>query len=187
MFCPRCGQERFSQDTSFCSRCGFLLTAAADLLLTDGIPGATPVVRYPVLGKEKDSPRRRGVKMGIFLFLFAIFFAPVLGMLLRFGLGMMPWPMGIFLFLFGGGGILRIIYALFFESKYPNADVEQEEMWRQSALTSSGQPNRELPARDRSSFIPATPPRAGRWLDTNDLAPHSVTDATTQLLEKELD
>ena len=35
MFCPRCGQERFSQDTSFCSRCGFLLTAAADVFNPD--------------------------------------------------------------------------------------------------------------------------------------------------------
>lgn len=186
MFCPRCGQERFSQDTSFCSRCGFLLTAAADLLMSDGIAGATPIVRYPIPGQEKDSPRRRGVKQGVFLFLLAIFLAPVLGIFFRFALDMRPWPMGIFLFLVGGGAILRIIYALFFESKYPVSDAGQEEMWRQAPLTSSP-PNRELPVGDPSAFIPATPARAGRWLDTNDLAPLSVTDATTQLLEKEHD
>ncbi|HEX3100315.1 MAG TPA: hypothetical protein VHQ01_00910 [Pyrinomonadaceae bacterium] len=164
-----------------------MLTGAADLLLTDGIPGATPIVRYPVPGKERDSPRRRGVKQGAFLFLLAIFLAPVLGIFIRFALDMRPWPMGIFLFLVGGAGILRIIYALFFESKYPNSDVEFEEMWRHAPLTSSAPPNRELPMGDPSAFIPASPPHAGRWLDTNDLAPHSVTDATTQLLEKEHD
>src|SRR6185436_9773529 len=36
MFCPNCGQERISEATSFCSRCGYLLTGTADLLKIGG-------------------------------------------------------------------------------------------------------------------------------------------------------
>src|SRR5215213_11068221 len=110
MFCPRCGQERISQETSFCSRCGYLLTATADLLLTEGVSISKPVAT------GKDSPRWRGVKQGAFLILLAAILAPILGLILRFGFNMMPWPVGVILFLLGGGGLLRIAYALMFEA-----------------------------------------------------------------------
>ena len=167
MFCPRCGQERVSQDTSFCSRCGFLLTAAADLLRTDGaVPEPLTV----------DSPRRRGVKQGLFLLMLMIVAVPVLGLTLRM-FGLFPWPIGLVVFGLGGGGLLRIAYALMFEAK---------ESARTLARDVAGGHARELPA---SEFPPASaqmpPMRAGAWLDTNDLQPNSVTDHTTQLLEKE--
>ncbi|MBA3351366.1 MAG: zinc ribbon domain-containing protein, partial [Blastocatellia bacterium] len=62
MFCPHCGQERVSEATSFCSRCGYPLIATADLLRTGGAPLPTPT------GGPR-SPRSRGVRMGIFMFL----------------------------------------------------------------------------------------------------------------------
>ena len=133
-----------------------------------------------------DSARRRGVKQGIFLMLLMIVLAPVLGLIFRFGFNMMPWPMGIFVFLLGGGGLLRIIYALFFESKYSHNPLAPDES-RRTGSVAAGQPNRELPVGDSSSYIPPTPARAGNWRDTNDLQPPSVTDATTKLLEKEQD
>src|SRR5688500_1466685 len=111
MFCPRCGQERVSQETSFCSQCGFLLTGAAELLERGGEPLAAMAV---------DSPRARGVKLGLFMILSIFFLAPIIGIISRFALGMpIPWPMGIVIFLLGGGGLLRIVHSLMFESKQP--------------------------------------------------------------------
>lgn len=177
MFCPECGQERTSQATSFCSRCGFLLTGTAELLRTGGAPLLPP--------EDAISPRRYGIRRGLFLFLLMFVVGPILGMLSVFGLGIRPWPMGIAIFLLGGGGLLRIVYALMFESKYPNAlpagvTGEQPTLER---IT----PNAVLPPQRDLSASEYTSPKAGRWLDTNDLEPISVTDNTTKLLEKDAD
>jgi hypothetical protein len=171
MFCPRCGQERISEETSFCSRCGYLLTATADLLLTDGISTSRP------LPSRSDSPRWRGVKQGAFLIMLAIVLAPILGVILRFGLNMMPWPMGLIVFLLGGSGFLRIAYALMFEEGGGAAPTESESRPHIGpAMTHA------LEEGDASVYI--SPERSPR-LQTNDLAePHSVTDPTTKLLEK---
>lgn len=176
MFCPECGQERTSQVTSFCSRCGFLLTGTAEMLRTGGAPLLPP--------EDAISPRRHGIRRGLFLFLLMFVVAPILGMISVFGLGLSePWPMGIAIFLLGGGGMLRIAYALMFESKYPNA------------LPASAGVATELPTLERIMPNVALPPQRGmpaseytspgRWLDTNDLEPISVTDNTTKLLEKD--
>ena len=36
MHCPRCGQQQISNETRFCSRCGFQLGVVSELLLHDG-------------------------------------------------------------------------------------------------------------------------------------------------------
>lgn len=38
MYCPRCGQERFSEATSFCSRCGLFLDHIEEVTNNDGNP-----------------------------------------------------------------------------------------------------------------------------------------------------
>ncbi|QQS40067.1 MAG: hypothetical protein IPM63_11920 [Acidobacteriota bacterium] len=38
MYCPRCGQERFSEATSFCSRCGLFLDHLEEVMHNDGNP-----------------------------------------------------------------------------------------------------------------------------------------------------
>lgn len=38
MYCPRCGQERHSEATSFCSRCGLFLDHIGDVMDNDGNP-----------------------------------------------------------------------------------------------------------------------------------------------------
>src|SRR5215468_3327760 len=113
MYCPNCGQERGSEATSFCSRCGFLLTGTAELLHTGGVlPNIAPLQIEP-------SPRTRGIRMGLFMFLLTFLVEPILGMISVFVFRMPPWPMGIAIFGLGGGGLLRMLYAVMFESKYP--------------------------------------------------------------------
>jgi hypothetical protein len=153
-----------------------LLTGAAELIATDGVldPRALATIG------QAESPRWRGVKMGLFMLMLMIVLAPVLGLISRFAFNMIPWPMGVVVFLLGGGGLLRIAYALMFESRSPGSRTG-------SANVLPGQQSRqELNAGDRTNYIPPEPITPGRW-NTNDLEPRSVTDATTQLLEKEQD
>lgn len=186
MFCPRCGQERVSRETSFCSRCGYLLTATADLLLTDGVPGPGFAMQGANPETGTESPRWRGVKQGLFVILLTIILAPLFGLILRFGLNMMPWPLGVFIFLFGGAGLLRVAYALMFEPKYGSGLKELAES-RKPGLSGAAATTRHLSEGETSSYIPPNGVMAGRWADTNDLEPHSVTEPTTKLLEKEKD
>ena len=78
MFCPKCGQERLSTETSFCSRCGFLLTGTADILQLGGLlPSRTAESQY-----QPPSPRGRGLKQGLFIFLLSFLIVPLLTVLL---------------------------------------------------------------------------------------------------------
>ncbi len=179
MFCPECGQERTSQTTSFCSRCGFLLTGTAELLRTGGAP--------PLLPEDEISPRWRGIRLGLFMFLLMLVVAPILGMLSVFALGIVPFPMGIAIFLLGGGGLLRIAYALMFESKYPGALPASTGVAEEQPTLVRITPNAFLPPQRVASASHYASPKTGRWLDTNDLEPVTVTESTTKLLEKDPD
>ena len=178
MFCPRCGQKRTSHATSFCSRCGFLLTGVSDLLQTGGIQSKD----------EGESDRSRGVRIGIFMLLLLIVVAPILGILSVFIFRIPPWPMGIAIFLMGGGGILRIAYALMFESnsktrlpRESKSDEPNDDPRTLETATAAG----SLPPQMESPASTYSPPTAGKWLDTNELEPARVTEHTTKLLEKD--
>jgi hypothetical protein len=178
MYCPNCGQERISEETSFCSRCGFLLTGTSELLRTGGVLPAN-------IASDAPSPRSRGIRQGIFMLLLIILVAPIIGMISEFALRIEPWPMGIAVFLLGGGGILRIAYALMFEPKYsgalPAAQVEEQPSLERLRTRS------ELPPQQTFATSQYIQPKAGGRFDTKDLEPGSVTDGTTKLLEKESD
>ena len=173
MHCPQCGQQQVSDETRFCSRCGFLLTGIAEVVAHQGL---IPSQNSGLTGKA-DSPRRRGIKQGVFLFLLVFLLAPLAGML-TLALNIEPFPVGIAVVLCVAGGLLRTIYALMFESGaagsvMPNQLSAPE---TRSALP----PSQSVPASTYTS-------PAGSWRDTKDLQPQpgSVTDSTTKLLHKE--
>jgi hypothetical protein len=170
MFCPQCGQERFSTETSFCSRCGYLLTGTADLLLNGGL-----IPQIPTAGKG-PSERSRGVRQGIFIMLTAILVVPVLVFTaIAFNIG--PALPAVAMVLLIAGGILRIAYAMMFQS----ADLESPAV---SIPVLSGQS--ETARLPHAQSIPVTDfgvGGPGRWRTTSDLEPHSVTDGTTKLLD----
>lgn len=179
MFCPQCGQERISEATSFCSRCGYLLTGTADLLKTGGAVPETPA------GGAR-SPRSRGIRMGVFMFLLMFVVAPIVGLISTFGLGIEPWPVGVVVTLLGLGGLLRIIYALMFESKVPHSLTGPRpgralDPYSVNLATSALPPQRDLTA---SEYV--SPHAAGRH-EPETRTPASVTDDTTKLLEKDPD
>lgn len=185
MHCPRCGQQQISNETRFCSRCGFLLTGIAQVISNDGIVPQQQSNTFFAAG----SPRRRGVMQGVFFFLLTFLFVPLTGILTAF-LGIEPFLPAISAILFFMGGLLRVVYALMFESGVPGGKTLEEKVLVGNFVLSDKQTAGELPpAQSIPVNVYAPPPGAGNWRDTNDLAqtPSSVTDSTTKLLQKEED
>lgn len=179
MHCPKCGQQQVSEETRFCSRCGLLLTGVAQVVSNNGL---LPELRVGVSG-NRGSKRRRGLKLGLFIFLLSFLVVPILTVIAE-GVGAGPEIIVITAVLLTMGGLLRMVYALMFEEGAPETGRGQappvfEAPEQRGALP----PNQSVPA---SAF---TSPASGTWRDTNDLQhqPSSVTDSTTKLLEREDD
>ena len=173
MHCPICGQQQATEETRFCSRCGFLLTGVAEIVKTGG---ALPMKSSGIAG-TLDSPKRRGIKKGIFWALLTVLVVPMMG-LVTLLLDIPPFLPILGALIFAVGGLLRIAYAMLFEPGHPPERVSEvllKEIENRNALP----PSQTVPASVYSS--------PGSWRDTNDLqrAPGSVTDSTTKLLEKD--
>jgi hypothetical protein len=84
------------------------------------------------------------------------------------------------------GGLLRMAYAMMFESDVPT-DLTLEGSVYQSAQSLLGKKQniKSLPPEQSIPVSSYVPPTAGNWRDTNDLTPTSVTESTTKLLQKE--
>src|SRR5437879_5974854 len=117
MFCPQCGQERISRATSFCSRCGFLLTGTSDLLQMGGIIPQSPTQT----GFKAASPRNRGLKQGLFFFLLTFLVVPIVA-IASVALHLPMWGIPIVAITLFVGGLLRMAYAGMFESSIPIGD-----------------------------------------------------------------
>ena len=174
MHCPVCGQQQVSEETRFCSRCGFLLTGVAEVVKAGGLVS----VKSTGLTGSADSPKRRGIKQGVFWAMLAILVVPLMGILTIF-LHIPPILPLLGLLIFAVGGLLRVAYAALFEAGNSPAGFP-EHLMREPESRGALPPSHSTPA---SAY---TAP-GGSWRDTNDLerVPSSVTDSTTKLLQKE--
>ena len=180
MHCPKCGQQQVSDEIRYCSRCGFLLTAVSAVVANNGELPVTAAA-----DPRKDSPRRRGIKQGAFIFFLAFLVVPLLAMF-HVITNTEPFIAAGAVILLLGGAVLRIVWALLFESGEAAGTLDHgSATWSQKYFGKKGAAP-ELPA---SESIPAAAyvrPEAGSWRTTNDLStPGSVTDTTTKLLSKE--
>ena len=180
MFCPQCGQQQVTGVIRFCSRCGFPLDGVIQLLSSGGTLPAYRSADEPV----QISPRRKGVKQGVLLFLLGVLIVPILGMFASFSSAVFPQMLAILAALICFvGGPLRMFYAAVFEEGAPKP------------IRPYGPP---MPMHVPQQFIPqapspALPPPPARqppsWRTrptTAELAnPPSVTENTTRLLDKE--
>ena len=183
MHCPKCGQQQVSDETRFCSRCGFLLTGVMSVIENEGHLPATSGV------SSGSSPKKRGVKQGLFVFLLAFLVVPIIT-ILTVAVGAEPFAVVISAILLTVGGLLRIAYALMFESGDPAQKTLEENVVAASQRMfgkTSGQ--KSLPSEQSIPAADYAAPRAGSWRDTNELQkqPHSVTERTTKLLQDEAD
>src|ERR1044072_6323524 len=72
MFCPKCSQEQFSDETRFCSRCGFQLNVVKALLTEESSSANDAVV------KPDRSLRKRDMTIGAaIMFFFALVAAAI--------------------------------------------------------------------------------------------------------------
>jgi hypothetical protein len=176
MFCPSCGQENVSQETRFCSRCGFLLTGTYNLLQTGGVD---PTAARP--GRPLRSPRNRGLKQGLFIFLLTFLIVPIIAIMTIAVNAREPFVVAIAAITLFVGGLLRMAYALLFEEHYETVPSTGDDFLSAAQLHMNR--NTALPAAQSIPVDVFTAPRTGNWRDTNDLEPGSVVDGTTKLLE----
>jgi hypothetical protein len=125
MFCPHCGQRQISNDARFCSACGFPLNVVSEVLEAGGRLPSRPAVP----GGGNLSPRNKGLRQGAFLMLSTVVVVPVVIFL---GVAMLDLPgelIPLTAIVCVMGGLLRMLYALFFESNMPTdgagASVQQ--------------------------------------------------------------
>lgn len=181
MFCPRCGQEQISYETRFCSRCGFLMTGVGALIANNGNPEGL-ITAKPA---KVETPRKRGLKQGLFIFLLTFLVVPIISILTVWA-NAEPFAVAISAILLFVGGLLRMAYALMFESGAPvGGTIEQGVYHTAQNLLGGNQNKNALPPQSSIPIENYVPPKHGNWRDTNDLEPSSVTDHTTKLLEKD--
>ncbi|MDT5293325.1 MAG: hypothetical protein QOJ76_205 [Acidobacteriota bacterium] len=187
MFCPHCGQRQTSNDTRFCSGCGFPLNVVSEVVEAGGrLP-----LRQLAQGRAHPSPRSKGLKQGAFLMLSTVVVVPVVILL---GVAMLNLPeelIPLTAVVCVMGGLLRMLYALFFESNVP---VETSGAGAPQYTPPAVPPNYLGPPPPPASALPpqqSTPVPAYRRpqrFDTGELAQppaDSVTDHTTRLLDKQ--
>ncbi|MDH3492885.1 MAG: hypothetical protein OEM82_05000 [Acidobacteriota bacterium] len=111
MYCPRCGQGQSHENTSFCSRCGFLMAGMGEFVRNGGLP-----VRFQSgAGPDAVSPKKKGLKQGGIMFLSGFIVVPALAILSEM-FNVEPVIAGVAALVLFWGGILRMIYALIFQT-----------------------------------------------------------------------
>ena len=181
MFCPQCSQEQVSNDTRFCSRCGFPMSGVAQLLTNNGMLQHLPNLH----NADLETPRKKGMKKGGKLMLLGLILVPLI---LFFSLAVHAGPFLTIIasVLFFWGGLLRIIYASIFESNRTLEKVSDETIFSDARKIFDRKKKPEsLSAHETMTDSVYIPPTQMNWRDTNELVPSSVTEETTKLLHKD--
>jgi hypothetical protein len=193
MHCPRCGQQQISEETKFCSKCGFPLSVVADVMAHGG---SLPQLDQLNSGKKKFLTRRNGMGFSlIWLLFFLLVMTPFWGIMDVEKLAGLSAIAGIF-----GGLVLFLSSVIFLEGPpkpqpyypYPPmphqlpqmSQMPQVPMYQQQMGGQQYQPN-ALPPQQSMPVQTYTPPAPGSWRDTNDFGRGSVTEDSTRLLTKE--
>jgi hypothetical protein len=187
MHCPRCGQQQVTEQTKFCSRCGFSLVVVADVIAHGGSLPQLDMLNLPQ--KKKWLTRRNGMVFSLmWLLFFLLIMAPFWGIVNVDELAGVSAILGIF------GGLLLFLFSVFFlepENKpqyyYPYPPQPHQMPQYPQQMSGQGYQQSALPPQQSVPVSNYTPPPhvAGSWRDTNDLGRGSVTEDTTRLLTKE--
>ncbi|HVG21881.1 MAG TPA: hypothetical protein VNI02_22790 [Blastocatellia bacterium] len=185
MYCPKCGQQQAVSEMRFCPRCGFPLGGVAELLAQGGVLRSAGGEE---LRQQSLSPRRKGVKQGVVMMLLGTVIVPVLGILNSYQdqTTLIEVLVAISAVIFFAGGLMRILYAMLFESAAPTAarpDALPDGSQVAPAALNFGAPVSALPPAERGAPMPNFTPRR---MNTAELVrPPSVTENTTRLLDED--
>lgn len=182
MHCPRCGQQQVSEETKFCSKCGFQLAIVGELLRHGGtLPQLAEIGR-----KKTFFNRKNGVVFAAAWFIFfTMFLTSIFGILGGDELAGICAVTGTF------GGLLILIGSLvLLPSSKPIAGLPLAQTpvpQPQAASIYGTSPAQALPPRQQESTGIYTAPQ-GSWRapDTGELVERgSVIEDTTKLLKRE--
>lgn len=180
MFCPRCSQEQISEETKFCSRCGFPLGLVSEILAYGGF--------LPQLAETKKNKRRLTRKKGLYFSLFWFMFFSMLLTLFWAIVGVEELA-AISAVTGTIGGLIFVIASFAFLKKEPKiAKNFNQELpdYRAQNLYGSHQTNALPPQQNQTAQGYVSPTHSWRAPDTGEMVqPHSVTDVTTKLLKKD--
>ena len=181
MHCPRCGQQQISDETKFCSRCGFQLGLIGEILQNNG---THPLLADLYNKNQGMFTRRNGVLFSLFWFLFFLFImTPVWAIADVEELAGISAILGIF------GGLILMIGSLVFLKRPSAMPPYMNESLKQPAtagLYSNPAQQHALPPQQSQPAESYMAPQGGwRTPDTGEFAvPGSVTETTTKLLKK---
>ncbi len=180
MHCPRCGQPQVSEETKFCSRCGFPLGLVSEIIAHGGF-----LPQLADLHKDKKwLTRKTGVVFSVFwVMFFLLILTPIFGIAGVDELSGVCAIIGIF------GGLMLLIGSLVLLQKSPivNPAAIQNELAGANVHGLYSGNQTALPpqqAQAAQSYMPPT----GAWKapNTGELTrPGSVVENTTKLLKKE--
>ncbi len=179
MYCPRCSQQQVSEETKFCSQCGFPLGLISEILAHGGfLPQLAELYK-----SKKFFTRRNGLIFSLFWFLiFVLVFAPLISVIGA------PKELVTMLVIIGTMGSLIMLIASFLLLK---KDPSNMEFYNQQLPNQQGKNLFQTPPINQTALPPPGEqnyvPPANTWKapDTGNFAPRSVTEGTTKLLEKD--
>lgn len=182
MYCPRCGQQQISEQTKFCSRCGFQLGLVSELLENGGF---LPQLAELYKGKTSFFTRKNGVIFTVLWFIFWVMMMPAFfaianeedaaGVSAVFGL------FSSLMFLIISLALLRRAPKAYELAAHQMPHMQQQPHLYANPAAAALPPQQTQPA---TSYMP--PEGSWRAPDTGDLVrPGSVTEGTTKLLQKE--
>ena len=182
MHCPRCGQQQVSEEIKYCSRCGFPLGLIAEVLENGGfLPQLADLHN-----NKKWLTRNFGLKISLIWFLLITFLLVPLAAITKAPGGVVA---GLAIIGFCGGILLTVLSFLFLQKDlkpFQGQNDFQNDNYAPQFL-GGNQNQTALPPSTSQPFSSYAPPIAGSWKapDTGDLVPHSVTEGTTKLLQKD--
>jgi hypothetical protein len=180
MHCPRCGQQQISDQTKFCSRCGFQLGLVSELLMNGGF---LPQLAELYKGKTTIFTRKNGLLFTVLWLIFWLMMLPAF-----FGAAGEGEAAGVSAIFGIFSSMMLFIISLTVLKRAPKAyELAAHQMVPPTALYGN-QAMGALPPQQSQPASTYMPPE-GSWRapDTGDLArrPGSVTEGTTKLLKKD--
>ncbi|HEV8593032.1 MAG TPA: zinc ribbon domain-containing protein [Pyrinomonadaceae bacterium] len=180
MHCPRCGQQQISEQTKFCSRCGFQLGLVSELLEHGGF---LPQLADLAARKKGLFTRKNGIIFSILWFIFWVMMVPAF-----FGIADIEEAAGVSAVFGLFTTMMLVIISLAFLKRTPKTlELPVGHQMPPAPALYGNMSGAALPPQQTTPTIEYTAP-AGAWRtpDTGEFArPGSVTEGTTKLLEKD--
>ena len=183
MYCPRCGQQQISNETKFCSRCGFQMGLVGELIANNGF-----LPQLQALYNQKPSffSRKNGVIFTALWFIAWVMMIPAF-----FGIAGEEDAAGVAAVFGLFTSLMLLIFSLGVLKKSPKVHPMAHMEALQSAVPPPpglyGNPAQQAlpPQQTQPAQAYTAPQGAWRTPDTGELTrtPGSVTETTTKLLK----